>query len=158
MAEVRKDIQATKTEYDGKLKSVLGEQKFAEMNAYEQTVGDQRTLDSIERGFARKNQTLAPEQKDGLANIMREERLKNPSNDIPDLGGGPGMSMLMSDADAKARDEADRDYNRRVISRANQAGLNPDQVINLQDSLEQNVNRKVMGRAFGKAFIGGATK
>ncbi len=158
MTEARKEIQATKTEYDGKLKSVLGEQKFTELAAYEQTVGDQRTLDSIERQFTRKNQPMAAEQKDGLANIMREERLKNPSNDIPDLGGGPGMSMLMGAADAKAHDEADRDYNRRVVARAGQAGLSPDQVINLQDSLEQSINRRVMGRAFGRAFIGGAGK
>ncbi len=158
MTEIRKDIQGTKTEYDGKLKSVLGEQKFTELSAYEQTVGDQRTLDSIERQFTRKNQPMAAEQKDGLANIMREERLKNPSNDIPDLGGGPGMTMLMSDTDAKAHDEADRDYNRRVVARAGQAGLSPDQVINLQDTLEQKVSRSIMGRAFGRAFIGGAGK
>ncbi len=158
MTEVRKDIQATKTEYDGKLKSVLGEQKFNELSSYEQTIGDQRTLDSIERQFSRKNQPMAAEQKDGLATIMREERLKNPGNDIPDLGGGPGMSMLMSPADAKAHDEADRDYNRRVVARAGQAGLSPDQVINLQDSLEQKVNRNIMGRTFSRAFIGGAGK
>lgn len=156
MTEVRKDIQDTKTDYDKKLKSVLGEQKFGELTAYEQTVGDQRTLDSIDRQFTRKNQPMTPEQKDGLANIMREERMKNPSSEIPDLGGGPGMSMLMSDADAKARDEADRENNRRVVARANQAGLSPDQVNELQGSLEQKINQRVMGRMMGRAMLGGA--
>ncbi len=66
-----KDIDATKAEYDAKLKSVLGEQKFTELTAYEQTVGDQRALDSFDRNFKSKNQPLAPEQKNALADIMR---------------------------------------------------------------------------------------
>jgi hypothetical protein len=45
-AGVRQEINAVKTEYDGKLRSVLGEQGYSEFSSFEQTVGDQRSLDS----------------------------------------------------------------------------------------------------------------
>jgi hypothetical protein len=65
---------------------------------------------------------------DALSNIMREERMKNPSNEIPDLGGGPGMAVLMTEAEAKAQQQQEEAYQARVVGRATQAGLSPDQV------------------------------
>ena len=152
-AAIRKDIEATKADYDSKVKSVLGGQKFAEFNAFEQTVGDQRALDLIDRNFRGKSQPLAAEQKTTLADIMRQERLKSPSNEIPDLGGGPGMGILLSEADLKAREQRDEAYNQRVLSRAAEAGLNPDQVIILQDSLKQRNEWRSFGTRMGRAFI-----
>jgi len=152
-ATIRKDIDATKADYDSKVKSVLGEQKFAEFNAYEQTVGDQRALDFFDRNFQGKSQPLAAEQKTALADIMRQERLKSPSNEIPDLGGGPGIGILMSEGDLKAREQRDEAYNQRVLSRAAEAGLNPDQVIILQDSFKQRNEWRSFGARMGRAFI-----
>jgi hypothetical protein len=153
VAEVRKDIDATKAEYDAKLKSVLGDEKFAELTAFEQTVGDQRALDSFERAFKSKDQPLAPAQKTALADIMREERMRSPVNEIPDLGGGPGMAVLMSDAELKARGQQEADYQQRVLSRASEAGLNPDQTLILQDSFKQRNERRDFGARMGRAFI-----
>jgi hypothetical protein len=155
MAAVRSEVQATKAEYDAKLKGVLGEQNFNELTAYEQTVGDRHALDFFDRNFQQKDQPLQPQQRDSLLNVMSEERLKNPSSEIPDLGGGPGMAMLMSDAEATAQQQKEEAYQARVLSRAPQAGLTPDQVNILQDSFKQRNEMRNMGRVMSRAFIGG---
>jgi len=155
MGDVRKDIEGVKSDYDTKLKSVLGEQKFQEFSTYEQTMGDQRSLERMSGSFEKNGTPLQPEQRDALAGIMREERLKAPSNEIPDLGGGPGMAILMSDTEAKAQQQAEEDYANRVVNRASQAGLTPDQVNVLQDTFKARNQNRTMGRAMGRMFIGG---
>jgi hypothetical protein len=153
---VRKEIEGTKLEYDAKLKGMLGEDKFKELATFEQTVGDQRTLDGFARSFERKNIPMQPEQRDALTNIMREERLKlGPSSEIPDLGGGPGMSMLMTETELKEHQQQEQTYQANVLNRASQAGLSPDQVNALRDSFNQRNEQRTMSRAFGRAFLGG---
>jgi hypothetical protein len=152
---VRSEIEKTKTESDEKLKGMLGEEKFKELTAFEQTVGDQRALDSVSRAFDRKNISMQPQQKEALANIMREERLKNPTNDIPDLGGGPGMAVLYSEEEVKSRQQQEDAYQSNVLNRASQAGLSPDQVNALRDSFNERNQRRSMGRIMGRAFLGG---
>lgn len=153
--QVRADIAATKADYDTKLKSVLGEQKFAEMSTYEQTVGDQRLVDRFARTFEREGIALQPQQQDALLSIMREERMKNPSTDIPDLGGGPGMAVLYTEEEAKLMQQKEEAYQQNVIARAGAAGLTPDQVTALQDQFKQRNEQQTMGRAMGRAFLGG---
>ena len=153
---VRKEIEGTKLEYDAKLKGMLGEEKFKELATFEQTVGDQRALDGFARSFERKNIPMQPEQRDALSNIMREERLKfGTTGEIPDLGGGPGMSMLMSETELKEHQQQEQTYQANVLNRASQAGLSPDQVNALRDSFNQRNEQRTMSRAFGRAFLGG---
>ena len=153
VAALRKDIETTKTDYDAKVKAVLGEEKSAKLSAYEQTVGDRRSLDFMARDFERKGYALDEPQKDRLTKIMTEERLKNPSNEIPDLGGGPGMAMLISDAEAKARQQQEEAYQQRVNARATEAGLTPDQVNALAESQKRQNERRTFSRTMGRAFL-----
>ena len=153
VAEIRKDIMATKAEYDSKVKAVLGEENSAKLSAYEQTVGDRRALDSVSRDFERKGYPLDDSQTDRLTAIMTEERMKSPSDEIPDLGGGPGMQLLMTDAEAKAKQQEEEAYQKRVIARASEAGLTPDQVNALADSQKRQNERRTFGRTMGRAFL-----
>ncbi len=153
VAEVRRDIAVAKTEYDTKLKAVLGNDKYNDFTTYEQTLGDRRTLESLARDFERKGLPLDETQKTQLTKIMTEERMKNPSNDIPDLGGGPGMQVLMSDAEAKAQQKQEEEYQARVASRAAQAGLSPDQINTLQESQKRRNEQIIFARTMGKAFL-----
>jgi hypothetical protein len=155
MEAVRKEITGTKLETDAKLKGMLGEEKFKELTSFEQTVGDQRALDGMARNFERKSMPLEPQQKEALANIMREERLRIPSDDIPDLGRGPGMSVLLPEAEVKARQAQEEAYQASVLNRAGQAGLSPDQVNVLRDSFAERNQRQAMSRIMGRAFLGG---
>lgn len=158
MAEARKDIEALKTEHDTKLRSLLGDQGFTEFNSFEQTFADQRALESVARSFERNNTPLDPNQRAGLEKIMLEERLKNPvtTANIPDPRGGPGMTMLMTEADAKAAQQAEEAYQARVMGRANQAGLSPDQVNALQESFKRRNEQQARGRMMGRLFLGGS--
>lgn len=158
LTAVRKEVEAVKTDYDGKLRAVLGEQRFNEFTSHEQGIGDQRSLDSISRNLDRKGAPLQPEQRDALANIMREERAKYPSTEIPDIGGGPGMALLMSDAEATERQQRQTEIDNAVLSRAGQAGLSPDQVNALGDSFKQRQNQQAMSRTMGRIFLGGGNQ
>ncbi len=153
LAAVRKDVEATKAEYDSKLRAVLGAEKFGELGAYEQGIGDQRTLERLSRDFERKGQPLEEQQRESLARIMREERMKSPGNEIPDLGGGPGMQLLMNDAEIKAQQQEEEQTQKRVLARSSEAGLSLDQVNTLQESYKQRNEWRTFGRAMGRAFI-----
>lgn len=155
IAEARKEIAAVKTEYDSKLKSVLGDQGFGEFNSYEQTVGDQRTLRGISRNFEEKGVPLQPGQQETLTSIMRDVRLENPSNDIPDLGGGPGMAVLMSDEEARVKQQQEEMYQEKVKQQMAAKGFTPDQVNAINDSFKQQNEARTMGRAMGRMFLGG---
>lgn len=150
---IRTDIESARTESDAKLKTVLGAERFGELSAYEQTIGDQRALDFFARNFNAKNQPLAPKQRTALSEIMRQERLKAPSNEIPDLGGGPGASMLMTDAELDARNQREQLYQQRVIARSGEAGLSADQAAILQNSFKQRTEWRDFGARMGRAFI-----
>ncbi len=153
IAQIRKEIEATKTEYDGKVRAVMGEEKFRELSTYEQTIGDRRAVDGLARSFERKGQPLDDSQREKLTAIMVEERMKSPSNEIPDLGGGPGMQMLMSDTEAKAKQQQEEAMQQRVAGRASEAGLSPDQVNTLVESQKRQNDMKAMGRTFSRAFL-----
>jgi hypothetical protein len=155
MAEARKEVEAVKADYDSKLKSVLGDQGFGQFTSHEQTVGDQRALTSFTRSFEQSGTPLQPQQRDALFEIMRAERLKNPSNEIPDLGGGPGMAMLMSDEELKARQQQEQTYEQNVLRQAPQAGLSPDQVNVLQSSFKRRNDQQANSRIMGRLFLGG---
>jgi|GEM_PF-1356399 len=154
IAAVKKEVEATKAEYDSKLKAVLGEDKFKQLSSYEQTVGDQRMLEFAERNFSRKSAALQPQQKDALLNLMQQERQQTPGDVIPDLGGGPGMSMLLSDTELKAQQASEAAYQQRVIAKAHTV-LNPDQISILQDSFKQRNDRRQFGARMGRNFLGG---
>ena len=153
IADMRKDIETTKNDYDAKVKAVLGEEKSVKLSTYEQTVGDRRSLDFMARDFDRKGYALDDSQKERLTTIMTAERLKNPSNEIPDLGGGPGMALLMSDSEAKAQQQQEEAYQQRVLARATEAGLTPDQVNALADSQKRQNERRIFSRTMGRAFL-----
>jgi hypothetical protein len=153
IADMRKDLAATKADYDSKVKAVLGDEKAQKLTEYEQTVGDRRSLDGLARDFDRKGYAFDDAQKDRLTKIMTEERLKNPSNDIPDMGGGPGMQLLMSDTEAKAQQQQEEEYQQRVLTRATEAGLSPDQVNALQESQKRQNERRTFSRTMGRAFL-----
>jgi hypothetical protein len=150
IAATRKEIETTKAEYDAKLRGVVGEQRFAE-----KTLGEQRSVDSFARNLERKGVPLEPAKKEALLGIMQDERLKIAGDDIPDLGGGPGMAVLLTEAEAKARQVQEDQYEANVMAQAAQAGLSPDQINALQDSFKQRREGQTMGRAFGRAFLGG---
>jgi hypothetical protein len=155
MAALRKEITGTKLETDAKLKGMLGEEKFKELSSYEQTIGDQRAVEGMARNFSRKSVPLEPQQKDTLMNIMREERLKRPTDEIPDLGRGPGMAVLLPEAEAKARQEQEEAYQKDVLGRAQQSGFSPDQLNVLRDSFTEQNQRRATSRIMGRAFLGG---
>lgn len=154
IAAVKKEIEATKADYDSKIKAAIGEEKFKQLSSYEQTIGDQRMLDFAERNFSRKNVGLQPQQKDALLNLMQEERQGSPTSFIPDLGGGPGMSMLLSDTELKAQQANEAAYQQRVLAKAHTV-LNPDQITVLQESFNQRNQRRQFGARMGRNFISG---
>ena len=63
------------------------------------------------------------------------------------------MAMLMFDSEAKVKQQQEEAYQQRVLARATEAGLTPDQVNALAESQKRQNERRVFGRTMGRAFL-----
>jgi hypothetical protein len=153
-ADVKKEIEASKVEYDTKLKGVLGEEKFKQLNTEEQSFAAQQSLNGVSRSMADSNAALSDDQKTKLADIMVAEKAKSGNNSpVAELGGG--LTALFGGGDNKAQRAEEEAYQQRVVGRAGEAGLTPDQTTALQQSFKKQNEDKVLMQGFGRAFQGG---
>jgi regulator of replication initiation timing len=113
-----------------KLKSVLGEEKFKNLESYEASMGDRILLNQFEGEFTSAGAPLAKDQKDQLLAIMRDERSKTPP-DQPNLGNTGNateqIKALQTDEGIDRLAASQENFNRRVMDRA-QTLLSPDQI------------------------------
>jgi hypothetical protein len=65
--KIGEDSAAARKEYDAKLKAVLGEQKFQELQAYDQTIGDRMMMAQMDPQFTAAGAPLQQEQRDQIA-------------------------------------------------------------------------------------------
>jgi hypothetical protein len=133
-AEVKKD-------YDAKLKGLLGEQKFQEMQDYERTLGDRMALTQYETQFSAAGVPLKTEQRDALLGIMARERKNSPPPILDNTGQDPAKSFaaMRDDASVEKYFAQEEEYQRRVMAAATKGPnpLSPDQVNALQQGFKQ---------------------
>jgi len=133
-AEVKKD-------YDAKLKGLLGDQKFQEMQDYERTLGDRMALTQYETQFSAAGVPLKTEQRDALLGIMARERKNSPPPILDNTGQDPAKSFaaMRDDASVEKYFAQEEEYQRRVLAEATKGPnpLSPDQVNALQQGFKQ---------------------
>jgi hypothetical protein len=143
------DIRA---QYDQQLKALLGD-SYPQLQAYEKTVGDRAEMAQFQQQFSTLGQPLSDDQRNGLLQIMMEERAGMPASPLaqsnPDVAGQ--ISALNDDGvvhDFLAQQEA---LAERVLARAGTV-LSPEQLTtlaNLQKQMLQmqesgmNINRQM---------------
>ncbi len=134
-----KKIGEMKKEQDAKLKAVLGEDGFKQLESYEGTVGDRMMLQQFDGQFNAAGSPLVGEQKQDLLAVMKAERAKTPPSPLrQNAGGDPSAAMAaMNDEGAVAAFQSgEAAYQDRVLQNA--AGvLNPDQINALKSAFEQ---------------------
>ena len=149
---------ALQKEYDEKLKAVLGDEGMTQMKDYERTLGDRMMLSMHEQQFAAAGSALDQAQRDGLLQVMKDERMKTPPSDF-DMSnkGDPAKQMAAMRDDAAVENwlKQEEAYQQRVLQNANQV-LNPDQVNTLRESFKQQLDMQRFGIKMGKEMFKGS--
>ena len=157
--EIGTKSDALQKDYDAKLKAILGEQGAAQLKDYERTLGDRMMLTMHEQQFTAAGAPLEQAQRDGLLQIMKDERLKTPATPFDSANSGDSSKALAAMRDDAAVEKwlkQEEDYQQRVLQAATKA-LNPDQVNALRDSFKQQLDMQKFGMKMGKEMFGGTT-
>lgn len=152
--ELGEKSAAARKEYDEKLKAILGEEKFKELQDYDKTIGDRMMMVQYDQSFNAAGVPLQQPQKDGLLQIMSEQRSKSPPSVFDPTGMDTGRNLRAMEDD-NAIDQwlkQEEDYQRRVLAEAPKA-LNPDQVVALQQALQQSLEMQKFGMKMGREMF-----
>lgn len=131
----------TQKRYAEQLRSVLGEERYKQFQSYEGSIGDRFMLQQFEGQFAASGAPLEAAQKQGLLNLMREERTKAPagrSNAMNYTNPQQQIEAIKSDEGIKTFVSSQEEFNRRVLNRARDV-LNADQVATLEKVQQQQL-------------------
>jgi hypothetical protein len=135
MKKLTEKSEALDKEYEAKLKTVLGEEKFKALKEYEGTIGERQALaDTYAPHLADAGVPLQAEQRDQLLGIMLAERKKSPPSPF-DEHAKPEVALRALTDDSSLKDE--QDYQRRVLQAAPRV-LSPEQVNALQDAFKES--------------------
>ena len=149
---------ALKKEYDGKLKTVLGDTGMTQLQDYERTLADRMMLNMHEQQFTATGSPLESTQRDSLLQIMKDERLKTPASVFDTTDGGDASKTIAAIRDDAAIEKwiaQEEDYQQRVLQAATQT-LNPDQVNALQESFKQQLEMQRFGVKMSKEMFKGS--
>ena len=147
-------LKEQKDEFDKKLKSLVGEEKMNELNAYERTVGDRMMFGQVESQFSAAGTPLSPEQREGVISLMSQERLKTPVSALEAGNTNPTEAMNVLQDDNAVADflKKEEDLHNRVLNQANTL-LSPDQVEVFRKSLNQMREMQQFGMKMGKQMF-----
>ena len=156
--EMTTKAEALQKDYDEKLKAVLGDEGVTQLKDYERTLGDRMMLAMHEQQFAAAGSALDQSQRDGLLQIMKDERMKTPESPF-DMSnkGDPGRQIAAMRDDAMVENwlKQEEAYQQRVLQTAPQT-LNPDQVNALRESFKQQLDMQRFGIKMSKEMFKGS--
>ena len=152
--EMAAKSEAIKKDYDQKIKAVMGEGKYGELQTYEKSLGDRMMLAQFDQQFASSGSPLQSAQKDQLLSIMADERAKSPPRDFDTTGLNPGKGadLFNNEAAMERFLQQELDYQQRVLRRAPGA-LGPDQVNALQQAFQQYSEMQKFGMSMAKQMF-----
>ncbi len=129
-AEMGKDIESAKAEFDGQLESILGKDGMAKLSDYEKSVGERMQIQQYKQAFAANGLPLDDNESVGLLTIMKEERASQPASPLDPGSKDVGAAMqAMQSEETFNRLMQDREaMDRRVLSRAGKV-LSPDKMV-----------------------------
>jgi hypothetical protein len=156
MKALSEKAEAKTKEYNEKLKAVLGEERFAQLESYDRTIGDRMVLSQFEGQFSAAGSPLDASQKDQLLKIMSAERAKSPASPFAQGNANPGaaLSALKDDAAVDRWVQQEQQYQERVLSSATSA-LSPDQVNTLRQAFQQQVEMQKFGLKMSREMFKG---
>ncbi len=153
--EAGKKVNELKKEVDAKLKAVLGEDGFKQLEGYERTLGDRMMLQQFDGQFAAAGAPLVGQQKQDLLAVMKQERARTPVSPLSqNMSGDPsaGIAAMKDDSAIAAYQKNEEDYQNRVLQNATRT-LNPDQINALKKAFEQQRTMMEFGMKMGREMF-----
>jgi hypothetical protein len=153
-AKVAKELAEKRAANEENMKELLGEEKFAQYQDYNQTIGERMMLDQ----FAR-NAEISPEQNEQLLAIMREEK-KNVQINLGNPAADPTQdwqAVLGSDETTAKLFAQQEEVNSRVMERAAQV-LTPEQMQKFGPVLKSQLEMQKAGLNMARQMFGEQSK
>jgi hypothetical protein len=153
-AKVAKALAEKRAGNEEQMKELLGDEKFAQYQDYNQTIGERMMLDQ----FARTAE-ISPDQNEQLLAIMREEK-KNVQVNLGTQQGDPTQdwqAVLGSDEATAKLFSQQEEVNNRVMERAAQV-LTPEQLQKFSPVLKSQLEMQKAGLKMARQMFGDQSK
>ena len=151
--ELMQEVAAENQKQQEEIKELLGEDKYAQYEDYNQTIGERMMLEQFG-----KQAEITSEQSDQLLAIMREEK-KNAQINHGLLPQDPGQDWqkMMQGNMAEQFFKQQEEVNLRVLDRAGQV-LTPDQMQKFGPMLKNQLDMQRAGMKMAQQMMGGGNQ
>jgi hypothetical protein len=154
--DATKQVAASREEFDQQIRGMLGDERMKKLEQYERSVGDRMQMQQIQQSFTANGVPLEERQRQGLLDIMKEERAKTPpspfepgnkdvATQIKAMRTGEGLDQVMQGA---------QEFNQRVLTRA-RGVLTPDQMNAFETAQKQQLEMMQMGMKMSREMMKG---
>lgn len=150
-SKIAEDLAAKNKQNQEELKEMLGEEKYAHYQAYNQTLSERMMLEQFGKDVA-----LSPEQNEQLLGIIREEKQNVQINrGTEPADPSKDWQKMLSSGEAAERMYAEQEeVNSRVMERAGQM-LTPEQLQKLGPLLKSQIEMQKAGMKMAQQMLGG---
>lgn len=153
--EAAKAMKDKQTELESNLKTLLGDDKFAQYQDYTKTMAERMQLDQFRQQLDSGSLPLQEDQAKSLMQAMKEEREKVPPVVPSKVGDSPAdYAKALSPENLDKQVQWQEDVNRRVQERAAQI-LTPEQLKEFTDFQNQQLNMQKVGMKMAREMFGG---
>jgi hypothetical protein len=153
-AEMLKTVAEQQKEQEAKMKALLGDERYAQYQDYQQTVGERAQLNQFRQQFSGAD-AISEAQTEALLNMMREEKKSvaaSAGTTFP--GQNPSdMQALLKDGQTEKLIEAQEQVNQNVYARAGEV-LNPTQLESFARYQTNQLQMLRMGLNMARKFMG----
>jgi hypothetical protein len=151
--ETTKQITDAKKQTDTEIKALLGDERFAQYQEYQKSMGERMQIDQFKNQLAGANMPLDDAQSAQLMQIMKDEKSVKPAPISDDQTQIPKKDSFTAENLEKQLAWMD-DYNQRVLNRAAQV-LTPEQFTQYQSFRKQQDDLAKLGMQMAKQMFGG---
>jgi hypothetical protein len=148
----QKQTADAKQQTDADIKALLGDERFAQYEEYQKSMGERMQIDQLKTQLAAENLPLQDQQMAQLLQAMKDEKTKLPPAIPTDQTQMPKKEMFTAENLDKQMKWID-DYNQRVADRAAQI-LTPEQLTKYQAFQEQQTSMQKLGLNMAKQMFG----
>ncbi len=137
------------------IKALLGDEKYAQYEDYQKTLGDRMVLNQFQQQSAGTETELRDDQMQRLVDLIKEERARTPP--IFDEDPGKTAENLQKVFDAELFDKQmqwQEDLNKRVLARAGGV-LTPEQLKEYGEFQESQLNMQKLGMKMARELFKG---
>ena len=151
--DTQKQFADAKLQTETELRTLLGDERFAQYEDYQKNIGERMQLDQLKTKMAAENLPLEDQQMAALLQVMKEEKAAVPPVIPTDNTQIPRRELFTAENLDKQMQWME-DYNRRVLDRAGQI-LSPEQLKQYQAFQDQQATMQQFGLNMARQMFGG---